>query len=97
MQVNGLDINKIVGEINSKKTKKNTGAGSFQEMIGEALQDLDNSQAQANKAQVDFINSEIEPHELMVSLNEAELTFKMATVVRNKIIEAYTEVMRMQI
>ncbi len=35
-------------------------------------------------------------HQVMISMEEAKLTFQLATQVRNRLLEAYQEVLRMQ-
>jgi flagellar hook-basal body complex protein FliE len=35
-------------------------------------------------------------HETLLSINKAETSFKMLTQVRNKVLNAYQEIMRMQ-
>ena len=36
-------------------------------------------------------------HETMIAIEKAEISFKLMLQVRNKILEAYQEVMRMQV
>ena len=36
-------------------------------------------------------------HETMIALDKADVSFRMLTKVRNKAVEAYQEIMRMQI
>jgi flagellar hook-basal body complex protein FliE len=40
---------------------------------------------------------DIEIHDLMIALQQTEVAFDLAVQVRNKIVEAYQEIMRMQI
>ena len=63
-----------------------------------ALDRVDQVQ-KASDAQVEaFIAGETEnTHEVMIAMNQAELHFQLLTEVRNKLLEGYQEIMRMQV
>ncbi len=70
----------------------------FASTLREAVQTVDQAQ-KASDAQVEgFIAGEIENvHEVMISMNKAELHFQLMTEVRNKLLDSYQELMRMQV
>ncbi len=76
-----------------------TAAGpSFAQRIGEGLQEL-NQQMLATQADLQRLAAgEVENlHEVMVRLEESRLALQLALQVRGRVLEAYQEVMRMQV
>ena len=71
---------------------------SFAENLAESLDKVNNLQKEADKAIEDFATGETRNiHETMIAVNKADLAFRLTMQVRNKIVEAYQEVMRMQV
>ena len=70
----------------------------FGETLSGALDRVDQAQ-KASDAQVEaFIAGETEnTHEVMIAMNQAELHFQLLTEVRNKLLDGYQELMRMQV
>jgi len=59
---------------------------------------LKTMQKEADKAIEDFATGKTRNiHETMIAVNKADLAFRLTMQVRNKIVEAYQEVMRTQI
>ena len=70
----------------------------FGATMAEALDRVDLAQKSADAHVEAFVAGETENvHEVMISMNQAELHFQMLTEVRNKLLEGYQEIMRMQI
>ena len=73
-------------------------AGSFAQMLKDGLEKVNEAQVQADNAVKEAIagrNKNI--HETMLLIEKADMTYKFAMQVRNKIIDAYREVMKMQV
>ncbi len=71
---------------------------SFKEIFDKALQNLNESQLKAEETVKKFLTGEItDVHTVMIALEEAKLTMQLAVEVRNKIVEAYQELSRMQV
>lgn len=78
------------------------GAGSaldgFGQALNTAIQGLSDSQNSADNASVQLASGEpIDLHEVMLARETASLHFQLAVQVRNKLVEAYQDVMRMQV
>lgn len=74
------------------------GAGSFGDLLKTALQDANQSQLDADKAVQELMagrNKDL--HGTMIAMEKADVNFRLLTQVRNKVIDAYREVMRMQV
>ncbi len=75
-----------------------SNAGDFQKLLGEALIEVDQLQ-KSSDAEIDrLMSGKVEDvHGAMVALQKADLSFQMMMQVRNKLVEAYHEMMRMQV
>lgn len=82
----------------AKAGKPDEGSKSFGEILGESLKEVNNLQLEADKAIEDFATGQTKNvHETMIALNKADTAFKMTMQVKNKIVEAYQEIIRMQV
>ncbi len=78
------------------------GAGASKSDFGALLEktvaEVERLQQEAAQAAEGMASGRTEGiHETMIALKKAELSFKMMMQVRNKIVKAYEEVMRMQV
>jgi flagellar hook-basal body complex protein FliE len=75
-----------------------TPAGGFGQALTNAISGISDSQNAADDASVQMAAGEpIDLHEVMLARETASLHFQLAVQVRNKLVEAYQDVMRMQI
>ncbi len=78
-----------------------TGASAFEAKLDHAagpVLDVDHSVRAVDELPAKLVTGEIKDfHELAGQLKRSELTFKFALEVRNKLIDAYREVMRMSV
>ena len=73
------------------------GAG-FASKLSEGLQAVQDNIARAESLPADFVSGKIEDfHEVAVRLKQADIGFRFALEIRNKLIDAYREVMRMSV
>ena len=73
------------------------GGGSFGNMIQHFVADTNAQQAQADQAVQKLATGESDGiHETMLAMAKADLSFRLFVEVQSKVIEAYQEVMRMQ-
>lgn len=81
----------------SAQTAAPAGLG-FQSALQAAVGQVENSRAVANQAVQKFISGDDqELHSTILATQNAELQFEMLMQVRNKVVSAYEEVMRMQL
>ncbi len=70
---------------------------SFWEGIKEKIKEVDNYQHKADTAMEEgAIRGAENIHEAMIKLQEAEISLRFLLTVRNKALQAYKEIMRMQ-
>jgi flagellar hook-basal body complex protein FliE len=72
---------------------------SFQVTFSRALTDISKSQQTASNMQreVQFDNPNVSLEETMVAMQKAQLGFQSAVQFRNKLVQAYTDIMNMQV
>lgn len=72
------------------------GGPSFADRVGDLLRDVNHRQLEAQgaaEAYADGTRNDI--HGTMIALEQADITFRLVSSVRSRLIEAYREVMRM--
>ncbi|HHT63649.1 MAG: flagellar hook-basal body complex protein FliE [Bacillota bacterium] len=71
---------------------------SFTAFLQDALNTLEKIQEEGNAASLALITGEVDNlHTPVIALEKANLSLSLAVTVRNKVINAYQEIMRMQI
>ncbi len=74
------------------------GSTSFSDFLKDALKNLNNLQVEADSAAKGLLSGEVSDiHKTMIILEKANLNLRLAVQIRNKIIQAYEEIIRMQI
>jgi len=70
----------------------------FKDLLKGALQDLNASQVNGTNAMKELATGEAKNlHEVVLAMEQAGLTLQYAIQIRNKILEAYQEIIRMQL
>ncbi len=92
---NGLKAPDLIG---GKTQLGATPASRFADALSNAVDGVNRLQNSADKA-VQNVQSDNSAslHEAMIALEKADISFRTMLQVRNKVIEAYQEVMRMQV
>ena len=71
---------------------------SFQETLKTFIQDVDHLQKNSDELTQRLVAGDAESiHQVMLAMEEANTSFRLMMEMRNKILDAYREVMRMQI
>lgn len=85
----------------SQQVRKLTSAeaqNSFKVALSDALHKVNNAQHASTKATERLARGEnIDLHEVMITAQKASITLQTTVEVRNKVVEAYQEIMRMQV
>jgi len=93
-------IGNITGPMGAERVTpggKVSGAGpSFGDTLKDAIASVDRLQKESESAQASFAHGEdVDLHDVLIKIEEAEVAFKTMMEVRNKLVDAYREVMRM--
>ena len=71
---------------------------AFAELLGEALSRTNQSQLDADQAAIALQSGEAENlHDVMLAMEEADISMRLLVQMRNKVTEAYKEIMNMQV
>ena len=73
-------------------------SGTFSTLLGQLVQDVNAKQAAAGQAVNGLLSGQnVTLHQAMIAMEEASVSFQLMVEVRNKLLESYQELMRMQI
>ena len=79
-------------------TDPNPGEKSFVQHMKEGIEAVNKTQIESDKMAVDLSTGNKQNiHEAMLASSHAELKFNLMVKLRNKVLDAYQEVMRMQV
>ena len=86
------------GSLSSAGGAAGKGQPGFKEALQGYLEHVDGLQQEADKALAGLATGKMDNlHELIVAINEADLSFRLMMQIRNRLVEAYKEIMRMQL
>lgn len=72
--------------------------GEFQQTLESAISNVEQLRNQAEQAVQKFLSGENEElHSIVLAAQRAEIAFELGMQIRNKVVQAYQEIMRMQI
>jgi flagellar hook-basal body complex protein FliE len=71
--------------------------GDFGSLVGRLVEGLEQGEAEANAAVDAMVNKTGDVHDAMIALQRSELSLQLVVQVRNKLVQAYQDIMRMPI
>lgn len=81
-----------------KAAKDNTEAVNFKDLLMDALENVNSLETESAKMTEDFIAGRTDNiHQVMIAGEKASIALQFVMEVRNKVLEAYQEIMRMQV
>ena len=97
MKVPGISGSMSIAAAQARPAERGSAKG-FVDLLARMVDIANDRQLKAEQGVKDFAAGKIENvHEVMLAETEADLSFKMLLQTRNKLVEAYKEIMRMQI
>ena len=96
-----IDISGLPGKIQSSMpaNKENNvkNDSSFDNILTESLKEVNSAQNEANSAVESLVAGRTENiHETMIQMQKASISFQMMMEVRNKLVDAYNEIIKMR-
>lgn len=96
-KINGLPT-PITPKENQNPIKGKEGQGDFLSTLNDFMGEVNQLQQESGKSVKSLVSGDITNiHDVMVAVEKASVSFELMMEIRNKVIEAYREVMRIQI
>jgi flagellar hook-basal body complex protein FliE len=97
-----IDALKLVPPIAStplavKATTDTTAASGFGDKLASLIEGVEDKSAEANQAVSNMLDKSGDVHDAMIALQRAEMTLQLTVQVRNKLVQAYQDIMRMPV
>ena len=98
----GLIQSSVTGEMNNASAPNAAGGatkgGTFLDALQNTMEEVNKTQLEADQSIKDLVAGRTKNiHETMLQLQKADLSLKTMMQVRNKVLEAYKEIMKMQV
>ncbi len=99
MQVQNGKINSLTIGSTENNAKKPTNSNiGFKEFLNKAVYSVSDMEKKSDQMNLKFINGEVDNiHEVMIATQKADIGIQTFTEVKSKIMDAYKEIMRIQI
>jgi flagellar hook-basal body complex protein FliE len=81
----------------SERSEAQNILGDFQKILKSSIEEVDGLAKEANHGVQEMVAGKMDVHQAMVSLEKANMSFRLMVQVRNKMMAAYEEIMRMQV
>lgn len=91
-------ISPISGDKLVKKPTKSVGKNAFDDILQKSMNDINDNLNLAND-HIDNIlkGSDEDFHKYIIDAQKTEISFQLTMQIRNKVVDAYKEIMRMQV
>ena len=99
MAIQSIGTNSILNNLNiSNTTEQKTNGTSFSNVLSDAISKVNDSEVNANNKIESLIKGEdVEMHDVMLAMQESVLSLQALIEVRNKTVEAYQEISKLQL
>jgi flagellar hook-basal body complex protein FliE len=94
MRLAGVGDAAVTGAATPVVANEGTGGTAFGDRLEAAMADLEKTTTEADAAGEGLVTGEVDLHEAMVSIEKADLVLRVAGTVRNKMIEAYQQLVQ---
>jgi flagellar hook-basal body complex protein FliE len=85
-------------DLTSPAATPTSGSASFSNVLGGFIQEVSDKQAAASDAVTGLLGGKnVSLHQTMISMEEASVSFQLMVEVRNRLLDSYQELMRMQV
>ncbi len=94
--VKELGHDKVMLEL--PEVKKASSKSDFKAYLKACLEGVDHLQKEADRAAAELATGKVENvHQAMIAMEKADVSFRLMTEARNRIVKAYQEIMKMQV
>lgn len=97
-QITQSDLQTLGSTTESQAQSSAQPAFSFQNVLGNFVNEVSEKQAAAGDAVNGLLSGQnVSLHQAVISMEEASVSFQLMVEVRNKLLDSYQELMRMQV
>lgn len=100
MEMDDLRIRKIssvpLEKAGAERSEVHDPISDFKTILGRSIGEVNGLLQEANQSVQEMAAGKIDIHQAMAALEQANLSFRLMVQIRNKMITAYEEIMRMQ-
>lgn len=99
MNIQSIGTNSLLNSLETRSLGTNIdNKNSFSEVISDAINKVNDKQISADNSIESLIKGDdITMHEVMLSMQESQLSMQLLIEVRNKMVEAYQEINKIQL
>ncbi|MBI4659597.1 MAG: flagellar hook-basal body complex protein FliE [Verrucomicrobia bacterium] len=96
--IEGTELNEIPLPLRPDSATSNTAAVGFDNVLGKLVKEVNAKQMAVGDAVTGLLSGQNVPlHQAMIAMEEASVSFQLMVEVRNKLLEGYQELIRMQV
>jgi len=96
--INGVSGNFKIPDVPKLNQESKVGNVSFGDTLKQFVNDVNDLQFEAKESVQRLLTGEIkDAHDVMIAVEKAGMSFELMMEIRNKMIDAYNEFMRMQV
>jgi len=99
--MNNLKIQEMLSipswEGGKEKVQRRDILQDFQKILNDSIGEVDRLTKEADRSVQEMALGKVDIHEAMIAMEKANIAFRLMVQVRNKMIGAYEEIMRMQV
>jgi flagellar hook-basal body complex protein FliE len=98
MRIDNANLNPAVQKLVQQSAATDKTEGDFGNMLMDALKEVNKSQGESREMQNQLMAGQpVDVDDLMITMERASINMQLTMQVRNKVLEAYQEIMRTQI
>lgn len=88
------DLSKV--SFKGGETPKHKDKIGFSKALKGAINRVNKLEREANQSIIDLLKGKADVHETMIALQKADISMRLLLTIRNKVVDAYREIMHMQ-
>lgn len=99
MNIQSIGSNSVINNVSiSNKDMNSENSTSFSKVIGDVINNVNDKQIESNNMIDSFIKGEdVTMHDVMLSMQESQMSMQLLIEMRNKMVEAYQEINKVQL
>ena len=87
----------VAAPASNASNSEGSGPSSFADALKSLVEGAEQNGEQANAAVSGMLDKSVDVHDAMIALQRAELSLQLAVQIRNKLVQAYQDIMRMPV